>query len=117
MTALVGTLMRQSTAPLPQEFLPRYRCIQFCGSCYHLGDGVSLGHGKNFSQLLRLRVSKRAKLVVVLTGHTAREHIVMDPRVWDHEVPLVMLLVNLLFTRQVDLSLVSRKCAITKIRG
>ena len=30
------------------------------------------------------------KLVVVLTGHTAREPVVMHPRVWDHEVPLVM---------------------------
>ena len=24
------------------------RCVQFLGSCYHLGDGVSLMHGKDF---------------------------------------------------------------------
>ena len=41
---------------------------------------------------LQLKVSPRepVKLVVVLTGHTAREPVVMHPRVWDHEVPLVM---------------------------
>ena len=41
---------------------------------------------------LQLKVSPRepVKLVVVLTGHTAGEPVVMHPRVWDHEVPLVM---------------------------
>ena len=40
----------------------------------------------------QLKVSPRqpVKSVVVLTGHTAREPVVMHPRVWDHEVPLVM---------------------------
>ena len=38
---------------------------------------------------LQLKVSPRepVKLVVVFTGHTAR---LLHPRVWDHEVPLVM---------------------------
>ena len=40
------------------------------------------------------------RLVVGLTGNTAREPVVMHPRVWDHGVPLVMLFVNLPFTRQ-----------------
>ena len=41
---------------------------------------------------LQLKVSPRepVKLVVVFTGHTAREPVVMHPRVWDHEVPLVL---------------------------
>ena len=41
---------------------------------------------------LQLKVSPRepVKLVVVFTGHTAREPVVMHPTVWDHEVPLVM---------------------------
>ena len=73
-----------------------------------------------FSELLSLgrrclRVPREpVRLVVVLTGHAAREPVVMHPRVFDHEVLLVMLMVNLLFTLQV---LGLRKCAITKFRG
>ena len=78
--------------------------------------GVSLRHGKVFFAIA-VFPREPVRFVVGLTGHTAREPVVMHPSVWDHEVPLVMLSVNLLFTRQVDLSLVLRKCAITKFRG
>ena len=67
-------------------------CLQSCGNRHHLQDGVSLGHGTDFFVECRVSVFPRGpvRLVVVLTGHTAGEPVVMYLGVHDHEAPLVM---------------------------
>ena len=37
-----------------------YCCIKFFGSCYHLGDSVSLRHGKDFFAIAAFACFQRA---------------------------------------------------------
>ena len=67
-------------------------CIQFFGSCYHLGDGVSLRHSMDFFDRCRVGVvpSKPAALLGVFIDDTAGGPVVAYLEVLNYEVPLVM---------------------------
>ena len=69
-----------------------YRCIQFCGSCYHLGDDVSLGTARTSSTVAALLDVPRGpvKLIGEFTVHTAGGTVVGFTAVCNHEAPLVL---------------------------
>ena len=107
---MIDLEMNSSGLPrLPFFWQTLVRCLRrstSSGKSDFLGDefvmSSSTAHGKVFFAIAAFSCFQESpvRLVVGLTGHTAREPVVMHPSVWDHEVPLVMLFVNLPFTRQ-----------------
>ena len=68
-----------------------HHSLQSCGNCHHLYDDcLARARQGLLRRMPRLCSFQKSQSSWFLCLHTAREPVVMHPRLWDHEVPLVM---------------------------